>query len=151
MRSIIDNVQSLKVISAQELTSTKTSDAIDTMGFNTSMLVLNIGAIDHTTGDETYVAIITECNTDDGQFADSGLVLPIITKAAVENKIVEQAIDGLGTSRKRYIKLVLTLAGTSPSIEVSATLELGRAYKQPVDGAGIPDDFGTTKGPDTND
>lgn len=124
-------MKSVLALPALSHTSTTTGAAVDTMGYNSGKLVINLGAIDGTTGDETYVATITECATSGGTFTDTGLVLPTITTTS-DNTVIQQRVDGLGTTRQRYLKVVLTLGGTTPIALASATWEFGRAFANPV-------------------
>lgn len=130
--NVNDNVKSVLALPADSLTTTTTGAAVDTLGYENAKLVLNLGALDITTGDETYVVTVTECDTSGGSFVDTGLVLPTIVGGVADNSVVVQPVDGLGTTRKRFLKVVATLAGTSPILVGSATWEFGRALQNPV-------------------
>ena len=132
MHSVIDNIKSVLAIASAALTSTTTSAAIDTLGYNSGKLVLNLGVIDITTGNETYVLTITECATSNGSFVDTGIVLPTVVGGVNDGSVVVQRLDGLGSARKRFLKVVATLGGTTPILNASATLELGHAFSNPV-------------------
>jgi uncharacterized membrane protein len=132
MRTVIDNVKSVLVLPSKALSATTTSAAVDTLGYNTAKLVINVGVCDFTTGDETQVLTLTECDTVGGTYVDTGLVLPTVVGVTNNNSVLVQAVEGLGTNRKRFLKLVATLAGTSPSFQASATMEFGRAFRNAV-------------------
>jgi hypothetical protein len=74
--------------------------------------VVQVTAFDHTTGDETYTLVLRESD-DDSTYTDAG---PIISVTGVSNLSVPGFIS------KRYSRLTLHAAGTTPSITYSAWL-----------------------------
>jgi len=72
----------------------------------------NVSALDAADGDETY-QIKVQQSSDDANWEDAGLSWTV-TATGTFYKIV-----GI---TKRYVRLVLTLAGTSPSITLDAWL-----------------------------
>ncbi len=130
--NVYDNVKSVLALPAKSITTTTTGSAVDTLGYENAKLSINLGVLDITTGDETYVLTITECATSGGSFVDTGLVLPAIVGGTANNSVVVQRVSGLGTTRLRYLKVVATLAGTTPIFVGSATWEFGRALQNPV-------------------
>lgn len=128
MRSVYDAVKSLASLVPAVRTADANGTGVDTKGYNTAKLVVAAGDIDLTTGDETYTINVEESDDDSTYAAVSGLT----TTVTADNQVKNIRIDGLGTVRKRYLRAVLDVAGTTPSIPVSAVFELGNAFNEPV-------------------
>jgi len=126
IREAIKFVQSL-------VPATRTADAngtaVDTMGFNTACLIVNAGDIDTADGNETYAVNVEE--SADGSTGWAQVSGASVTITA-DNQIKSVEIPGLGTSRKRYLRAVLDVGGTSPSIPGGALFALGIAFTKPV-------------------
>lgn len=109
---------------------------IDTFGYNSAM-------IDVATGSPTGTAItyvvtlqVTECATSGGTFTNvsgaTGTVTGTTTSATLRAQI---RVEGLGTSRLRYLKITPTVTMTPDSgsvIPIQATALLVNAFKKPV-------------------
>jgi hypothetical protein len=112
--------------------ATRTADAngtgVDTLGFNTACLIVNAGDIDTASGDETYVVNVEESADNSTFTAVSGISVTI----TADNQVKSVEIPGLGTSRKRYLRAVLDVGGTTPSIPGGAIIALGNAFSKPV-------------------
>lgn len=107
--------QNLRLLNAATKTETGNSDVVD-LGENFApapalpvAVNLNVTALDYTTEDETYVAKLQE-SADNSTYVDTGLEFSI-TEVGTIHKII-----GI---TERYVRLVLTLAGTTPSITLS--------------------------------
>lgn len=75
--------------------------------------VIDVSAIDRTTGDETYTFVLEE-SSDNATFAAIGVASAALTATGIV------AIDGI--VRKRYVRIALTAGGTTPSITYKAWL-----------------------------
>jgi len=128
MRSVYDAIKSVVSLVPAVRTSSANGTGVDTMGYVSAKAVISAGDIDLTTGDETYSFKIQD-SADNSTFAD---VTGLTTTVTADNDVKNIRIDGLGTTIRRYIRVVATLAGTTPSCPVSAVIELGRAYTNPV-------------------
>ena len=73
-------------------------------------LYLNVTALDHTTGDETYSFTVWE-SADNNSWTSTHLTIPITATGSY------LAVFG---STAQYVKLIATLAGTTPSITFDA-------------------------------
>lgn len=102
--------------------------AVDTFGYNDAMLVVAAGNIDLGDADETYVVKLFECATSGGTYTDTGVSVTI----TADNTVGVARINGLGTTRQRYLKATLDVGGTTPSFPGTAMIALGRAYQEPV-------------------
>jgi len=110
-------------------TANANGTAVDTLGYNSAKLVASAGDIDTTDGNETYSFSVEEsADGSTGWAAVSGATATV----TADNQVKNVRIEGLGTSRKRYLRAVLTVGGTTPSIPCSVLFELGRAFKEPV-------------------
>lgn len=129
MRSIFDNVKSIVSLVPAVRTASANGTGVDTLGYTSAKLTISAGAIDLASTDETYVFKVQD-SADNSTFAD----VAILSTSAVtaNNDIKNIRVDGLGTSVRRYVRAVVTAAGTTPSIACSAVFELGRAYNAPV-------------------
>lgn len=134
MKSVYDGVLSVKAVNPIAASAAQTSAAIDTKGYNSGVVVVVNGAATGTPDSYTVDAKVQDCATSGGSYADvSGVA---ITQITADGKIATIRLDGLGgASFKRFIKVVVTPAltgGSSPKALISATVHLGRAFKEPV-------------------
>ena len=134
MRSISDNVLAVKAVDPIAASAVQTSAAIDTMGYNTAMVVVQNGAATGSPSSYTVDAKIQECDTSGGSYTD--ITGATATQIVADAKLGTIRLEGLGTSaRKRYIKVLVTPAlsgGSSPKAIIGATVLLGRANQLPV-------------------
>lgn len=130
MHSLSQEIKVVKSVAPAVYTSAATGDVVDTLGFNTLVALISVGAIDLTSGDETYTVKIQEgaaANLSDA--ADISGASVTVTANDQHKKI---ALNDLGSSaRKRYIRVVVTPAGTTPSIACACPVVLGRAFNGP--------------------
>ena len=134
MRSVYDAIKVVKGIAPIPQTNSEVlSAAIDTMGYNSALVEVETGAATGAPDSYSVACKVTECATSGGQYAD---VDGATATLAADGKHAQIRVEGLGTSRKRYLKISLTPAfvgGTTPKALVGATALLGRAFKEPVD------------------
>ena len=134
MRSVYDAIKVVKGIAPiAQAASEVLSAAIDTSGYNSALVEVETGAATGAPDSYSVACKVTECATSGGQYAD---VDGATATLAADGKHAQIRVEGLGTSRKRYLKISLTPAfvgGTTPKALVGATALLGRAFKEPVD------------------
>ena len=111
-------------------TANANGSAVDTQGYGSAVLTVSAGDIDTASGDETYAFTVEEsADGSTGWAAISGASVSVIA----DNDVKLIRLEGLNTgSRKRYLRAVLTVGGTTPSIPVSAVFALSRPYNEPV-------------------
>lgn len=128
MRSVYDNIKSLFAFRPQVATASVNGAGVDTLGYNSAAVTLEVGAVSGTT---PTLDVKIQDSTDNATFADvSGLTFIQVTTA---NNSQVLRIEGLGTStRKRYLRAVATIGGTSPSFAFATNILLGRAFRAPV-------------------
>ncbi len=145
MKSVFDGVKIKQAVSVCELTGTSTPvaakvKAIDTFGYNSALVNISIGTPYGTTNAIAFTidAKVQECATESGTYADvsgAAIVQVADTTGTAEAKNAQIRIEGLGTSRMRYLKVVITPAitpATDAKVPVSAVAVLGRAFVEPV-------------------
>lgn len=133
MRSVNDGILVKTAVAPVAASAAQTSDAIDTKGYNSVQFVVVNGAATGSPSSYTVDAKVQECATSGGSYTD--VTGATITQMTADNKIQTIAVEGLGTSRKRYLKLVITPAmtgGTSPKALIGGVANLGRAFSAPV-------------------
>jgi len=128
MRSVYDAIKTLLSLVPATRTSSGNGTGVDTMGYNSAVAVIIAGDIDLTTGDETYAFKVQE-SADNSTFTD---VTDATTTVTADNDVKYIRVEGLGTSRERYLRVVATLGGTTPSWPGSAFFLLGNNYNEPV-------------------
>ncbi|MBN1253986.1 MAG: hypothetical protein JXA50_01765 [Deltaproteobacteria bacterium] len=132
MRDLGNEVKTLMAVKPQNQSGdgAVTGEEVDRLGFENCVIGFNAGAA---TGTPSAVAIackLQECATSGGSFTDiSGATVTI--DAESQHKQLNVKLAGV----KRYIKAVMTVAftgGSSPTIDVGASIVLGNAKEVPV-------------------
>lgn len=128
MHSVYDEIKVLASLVPATRTASANGTGVDTLGYQSAQAVILAGDIDTASGDETYSFKVQE-SSDNSSFSD---VSGATTTVTADNDVKVIRIDGLGTSRLRYLRIVATLAGTTPSWPGTAVFNLGRAFQNPV-------------------
>ncbi len=122
------NVKSVVSIIPQTLAIDANGSSVDALDFNSGKLVISVGALDLTSGNETYNVKVQESDND-SDFTDlTGATIAVT--AANSLKIIP--LNNLDVKAKRYLRAVLTVGGTTPSILLGVTFELGDSLVLPV-------------------
>lgn len=132
MKKVFDNVAIIPSIQPSTITSSTNGAAVDTQGYNDGMVQILAGDIDTSSGNETYAFSVE--HSDDGSTgwaAVSGLTNTVIA----DNTQKEIRLAELNVAIKRYVRVVATLAGTTPSFLGTAVVVLGNPHQGPVDNA----------------
>lgn len=131
MSKVFDNI----LVVASLVPATRTADAngtgVDTKGFNDAMMVVTVGDLDLASTDETYVINLEESDDNSTFAAVSGFSITM----TADNTTKELRIPNLNTTRKRYLRAVLDVGGTTPSIPGTALFVLGEPFSGPVGNA----------------
>ncbi len=137
MHSVYDNIKAALSLQLATYTAAQDGqDVVDTKGFNSAKVVITAGAVDTADGNETYVFNVQESDTGSGDWSDvTDADNVVILTAPITASDTQAAIrvEGLGTSRKRYLRVHLAAGGTTPSIVCEAHFELGVAFSNPVE------------------
>jgi len=133
MRSVYDAIKVVKGIAPiAQGASEALSAAIDTAGYNSALVEVINGAATGTPDSYSIAVKVTECDTSGGSYSDVSGATATIT---ADGKHAQIRLEGLGTSRKRYIKISVTptiTGGTTPKVLIGAVALLGRAFTNPV-------------------
>lgn len=102
---------------AKRITATNTGAAVDVSDFTGNCaFILNSSATE--AADNTATVKLTHCDTEGGVYTDTGIAFAAVTNAAASHQELLRSVDGL----KKYVKVVNTLAGTSPAVTFSVEI-----------------------------
>lgn len=131
MKNVADNTKPLASLVPAVRTANANGTVIDTMGYDNLEVVVSAGDIDTASGDETYSLKIQEGTASDG--SDAADITGTSVSVTADNQLKTIRVNGLGVgSRKRYMRAVLTVGGTTPSIPCAVLFNLGRAHSNPA-------------------
>lgn len=120
MRHLYDNVKGVASIVPAVYTADQNGTGVDTRGYENAVLLVNAGNIDTANADETYVVELEESD-DNSTFTDVATISVTIT---ADNQVGVARIPNLNTTRKRYLRAVLNVGGTTPSFPGGAVFLL---------------------------
>jgi len=127
MRDLKSNIGAVQAVAPSVLTATVNGNALDLLGFNSAVLVVNTGAIVGA-GDFT-VKLQDSDTTTSGDFAD---VVAAQLHGAFPASLGADSVVRVGYAGfKRYVRAVITRNGGT-SIAASAVLLKGDAVVRPV-------------------
>lgn len=130
MKSIHDNFAFQRSLDPDVRTASANGEAsVDTRGYSEGELVAIAGDIS-VSADETYTIKLSESD-DNSTFTDSGISV-VFDAAGDANSIAVARIADLNTTRKRYLRADLVVAGTTKSFEGGAMIVLGEPASGPV-------------------
>ena len=125
---IYDNVKVEPSIVPAVYTADSNGAGVDTKGYDDAMIIVNAGDIDLASADETYVIELEESD-DNSTFTDVSGVSVTIT---ADDTVGVARVSELNVVRKRYLRLVLNVGGTTPSFPGGAMIALGEPASAPV-------------------
>lgn len=129
--TVAENIKPVASLVPAVRTANANGSAVDTMGFDNVEVVVSAGDIDLTDADETYAVKVQE--GAQSTLSDAADISGASVTITADNQLKTIRIVGLGTgSRKRYMRAVLTVGGTTPSIPLAAIFNLGRAHSNPA-------------------
>src|SRR5580765_5630422 len=122
-RELVHHTKVTNVLDAAAYTSTQTSSAIDTQGWESLAVAFVVGV--WTSG--TFTPKLTECATSGGTYTDvdvtqvewwingvaQGAVVPVVSSAATDQVVI---VAGYSLGTKRFVKAVATGATTPSAI-----------------------------------
>lgn len=127
MRKLFDNVKVLQSLVSAVRTADTNGTGVDTQGYEDAMLVVPVGDIDLASADESYVVKVEESN-DNSVFTATTITATV----TADNQVAVARIAELNVARKRYLRAVLDVGGTTPSIPMSALFLLAGSNVGPV-------------------
>ncbi len=126
--NLFDNVKAVASLVSATRSSDTNGTGVDTLGYRDGMLVVQAGDIDLASADETYVVELEESD-DNSAWVDVASISITIT---ADNQTGVARIPELNVARKRYLRAVLNVGGTTPSFPGSAVFLLAGSYAGPV-------------------
>lgn len=131
MRDIRNNISAVQSIKPSSYTATENGVAVDTQGFSAAMVLFYLWIGDYASADEVYTPKVQESddatNWNDVAAADLDGSFTVVDEAGDEGL---QTVGYQGS--KRYLRSVVTIAGTTPSIIASAAFLLGEPHRAPA-------------------
>lgn len=128
MRDFKNNLDGVSSIDPVSVTATNNGSGVDLRNFDGALVIFQAGTADAGNGDETYVPSVEE-SEDNSSFS-------VVAASDLEGTLanmVGNSIQRIGyKGGKRYIRAVLTLGGTTPSINASALVVRGIPHSAPV-------------------
>lgn len=128
---VFDRILVIPSLVPAVLTADTNGTGVDTRGYSDGMLSVIVGDIDTASGNETYVVNLEESDDNSTFTAVSGYSITI----TADNQAKELRIPDLNVTRKRYLRAVLDVGGTTPSAPISAAFVLGEKHTLPVGNA----------------
>lgn len=128
---VFDNILVIPSLVAATRTADANGTGVDTKGYSDGMMVVSVGDLDLASGDETYVVNLEESDDNSTFAAVSGFSITM----TADNTTKELRIPDLNVTRKRYLRAVLDVGGTTPSIPGVALFVLGEKHTGPVGNA----------------
>jgi hypothetical protein len=129
--TVAENIKPVASLVPAVRTANANGSAVDTMGYDNLEVVVSAGDIDLTDADETYSVKVQEGALS--TLSDAADISGASVTITADNQLKTIRIVGLGTgSRKRYMRAVLTVGGTTPSIPLAAIFNLGQAHSNPA-------------------
>lgn len=130
MRELKDNIKQLVSIRPQTLTASANGIAVDTQGYEEAVALLEVGAVSGTSP-TLDVKIQESADGSTGWTDITGKAFTQVTVSDNEQKL-KLDLQAKQGARKRYIRAVATIAGTSPSFAVHVGVLLNNNARQPI-------------------
>ena len=128
MRDIKNNVDGVGSIDPANITVTTNGSGVDLRDFDGAMVVFQAGAADTGSGNETYTPSVEESDDNSSFSSVAASELEGVLANMTANSVQRVGYKGA----KRYVRAVLTLGGTTPSIGASALVVRGLPHLAPA-------------------
>lgn len=123
---LFDNIKASFTHRPNRVTATTNGTGVDTLGYRDGMVVLEVGTVSGTT---PTLDVKLQESDDNSSWAD--ITGATFTQVTASNSSQVKRLKELNVARKRYIRAVATIAGTSPSFDFACEVLLGESYKGP--------------------
>ena len=128
MKDMTNNMDAVSTIDPDDYTSSENGSGVDLKGFNGAMAVAMPGTGDFADTDETYTPKLQESD-DNSAWSD-------VAAADLEGTFAVLASDTVQRvgykGNKQYVRMVLTVAGTTPTIQFCGFIVRGIPHRAPV-------------------
>ncbi len=128
MRDIKNNLDGVSSIDPASVTATSNGSGVDLRDFDGAMVVFQAGTADTGNSNETYAPSVEESDDNSSYSAVAASDLEGALANMTANSVQRVGYKGA----KRYIRAVLTLGGTTPSIDASALVVRGLPHQSPA-------------------
>ncbi len=128
MRDIKNNLDGANSIVPNSYTSSTNGSGVDLRGYDGAMVMFQAGAADTGSGNETYTPSVEESDDNSSFSAVAASDMEGALADMTANSIQRAGYKGA----KRYVRAVLTLGGTTPSIDASALVVRGLPHHAPA-------------------
>ena len=128
MRDIKNNLDGVSSLDPASYTATTNGSGVDLRDFDGAMVVFQAGTADTGSGNETYTPGVEESDDNSTYSAVAAGDLEGVPINMTANSVQRVGYKG----GKRYIRAVLTLGGTTPSIDASALVIRGLPHHSPL-------------------
>lgn len=126
MRKLLDSIKAAFSFRPAAVTATANGTSVDTLGYFDGMAVLEVGAV---TGTSPTLDVKVQESDDNSTWSDTGITFTQVTAA---NNSQAKRLAELNLTRKRYLRGVATIAGTTPNFTFGLELLLGDGYSGAV-------------------
>lgn len=127
MRKLFDNTKVSFSFRPNAVTATANGTGVDTQGYADGMVILEVGTVSGTTPSMT---VKIQESDDNSTFAD--ITGATFTAVTASNSSQVLRLSELNVTRKRYVRAVATISGTTPSFAFSTIVLLGENTSGPV-------------------
>jgi len=128
MRDMKNNLDAVGSIDPASITASTNGSGVDLRDFDGVMVVFQAGTADTGNADETYTPSVEE--------SDDNSVYSAVAASDLEGALVNMTANSVQRvgykGAKRYIRAVLILGGTTPSIDASALVVRGLPHLSPA-------------------
>lgn len=120
MIKLFDNLKPLFTFRPAAVTATANGTGVDTQGYDDAVVLLEVGAV---TGTTPSMTVKIQESDDNSTFADvTGATFTAVT-AANNSQILR--LTELNVTRKRYVRAVATISGTTPNFTFGCEVIMG--------------------------
>ena len=127
MRDIKNSLDGVSSIDPASYTATTNGSGVDLRDYDGAMMIFQAGTVDIGNGDETYTPGVEESDDNSSYSAVAASDMEGTLANMTANSVQRIGYKGA----KRYIRAVLTLGGTTPSINASAVVVRGLPHLLP--------------------
>ncbi len=128
MRDIKNNLSGVNSLVPATITASTNGSGVDLQGYDGAMVVFQAGTADTGNANETYTPSLEESD-DNSSFS---AVAASDLEGTLANMTANSAQRAGYKGAKRYVRAVMTLGGTTPSIDVSALVVRGLPHHAPA-------------------
>lgn len=128
MRDMKNNMDAVNSLAPAAYTASSNGSGVDLQGYDAAMVVFSSGAADFVDTDEVYTPSVEESDDNVNYTGVAAGDLEGTLAGLSANSVQRVGYKG----SKRYIRAVLTIAGTTPSVQAAGIVLRGRPAQAPV-------------------